>query len=289
MFAPNNKVILILALSMLALVASPAAAAILSGGVPDPTYSGNSLQLWLRPESISESGGTVTGWSDESMHARAYTVNGSPAYVGSGIGGLPSVLFDGTDDEIVHGADFLGAGADYTYLVVFNTNSTANQRLTGTGHADLQITGGKLESRIWNGSYMTVTDTATVSTGQDYLGITSWASGAQRVGVDGTFTPGSITTLTFGRTSFHVGVTPAADFFSGTIAEVLVYDQPLSDSDLNEVGFYLADKYGIDTAFVGPAPFVPEPATLVLVGMGGVAVALSRRCRKRDGSSPTRR
>lgn len=50
----------------------------------------------------------------------------------------------------------------------------------------------------------------------------------------------------------------------GDIAEVLVYNKPLSETEQNQVGYYLDQKYAIDTAYV------PEPGSLLLMSLGGM-------------------
>ena len=60
--------------------------------------------------------------------------------------------------------------------------------------------------------------------------------------------------------SFYNG--NAVNALVGDIAEVLIYDSVLSASELNQVGFFLEDKYGLNTAYV------PEPCTGVLVALG---------------------
>ena len=61
----------------------------------------------------------------------------------------------------------------------------------------------------------------------------------------------------------------------GDIAELLVFDNALSTADRNAVGVYLADKYGITTAYV-----VPEPGALALLSSGLIGL-LAYAWRKR--------
>ena len=56
--------------------------------------------------------------------------------------------------------------------------------------------------------------------------------------------------------------------FPGDIAEVLIYNRKLSAGELNQVGYYLADKYGIETTYTAN---VPEPSALWLLAVGAVA------------------
>ena len=50
---------------------------------------------------------------------------------------------------------------------------------------------------------------------------------------------------------------------NGDLAELLVFNRVLTNAERNTVGSYLADKYGLTTAYV-----VPEPNTLVLSAAG---------------------
>jgi hypothetical protein len=74
-------------------------------------------------------------------------------------------------------------------------------------------------------------------------------------------------TYTIGRTHFQLGGNGGA-YFTGEIAELLIYTgQGSADPQLrDDVHAYLYDKY-----------WVPEPATLTLLGLGGLALIRRRR------------
>jgi len=63
--------------------------------------------------------------------------------------------------------------------------------------------------------------------------------------------------------------------YRGDIAEMLIYERTLSAAELNQVGFYLEQKYSLDTAYV------PEPSTIALLACGGIALLAGRLVKSR--------
>lgn len=64
----------------------------------------------------------------------------------------------------------------------------------------------------------------------------------------------------------------------GNIAEIIVFDRMLNDAEFQAVGYYLEQKYNLDTAFVN---LVPEPSTLMLCGLAITSTGMLRRRRLR--------
>lgn len=69
--------------------------------------------------------------------------------------------------------------------------------------------------------------------------------------------------------------------YAGDIAEILLFNRVLTDEEYDLVGFYLEQKYGINSLFTGPPPLAPEPGTLVLFAamLLGLGVSMRRRLR----------
>lgn len=57
----------------------------------------------------------------------------------------------------------------------------------------------------------------------------------------------------------------------GDIAELIVYNRSLTEEEINSVGYYLAEKYDIETTFI------PEPMTMWLLMAGSYGALLRRK------------
>ena len=72
-------------------------------------------------------------------------------------------------------------------------------------------------------------------------------------------------------------------FYNGDLAEVIVFNRALSNSELNLVGFFLQEKYSVNGQFALPP--VPEPSTGLLMMFGIATISLQRRSRKSHPSA----
>jgi len=99
---------------------------------------------------------------------------------------------------------------------------------------------------------------------------TNWAT--QRIIADGvevasggTNMPGGIAeTVIIGGTEHW---SAPISWLTGDVAEVIIFGRNLSAGEIGQVGQYMAATYGM----------APEPATMVLLGLGGVALIARRR------------
>lgn len=245
-----------------------------------PVASINGLALWLET-SLDESltGATVTSPDDGDNIARWNDINpqntskinfsiGSnyPTYKASGINGLPSVKFNGTNQALTNTTQGpISAGSDtYTMFMVWRidavgavrnlfsqgSNPTVVQTMfnyyTAASPAYLSFGG---HGNDFNSA------SATVIALRDYIGAMSvnnnnannisiyFNSNTPIVGASSGGTAG----LNIASTFASIGYYPGSPFYyyNGLISEIIVYDKLLKTEEIIAVNNYLSKKYAI--------------------------------------------
>lgn len=256
------------------------------------------LELWLKADAITgvANGGAVSTWVDSTglgggRDVTQGTASYQPTYQASVVTGLgvtnPVVRFDGSNDVMANSA------SHNAQTIIYIAKSTANEGVAygrlgtineyfgfinavGGTDGDLFLKNPQTywtdsasqwlnTFHVFSGLY---SDPANGSNGSIYFdrqlkatgsGGTSPVNLADDIGARGNL-PGPTYNL----------------FFKGDIAEVLVFSTNLSAVDRLSVEDYLIGKY------------IPEPASLALLGLGGLLVLRRRRARfGRTGSIPT--
>ncbi|MEX1017570.1 MAG: LamG-like jellyroll fold domain-containing protein [Phycisphaeraceae bacterium] len=260
------------------------------------------LQLWLDASDVDGLGGQsfTDTWADKSGQGNDVTqANASlrPTYSSSGGANNQAYFqFDGTQylDDI--GFDPGISTGGFTFFAVAQWDGANNQfppRVFSWGDSDenpsmqLRLASGSDNPTDFqwamsgtgggDGGLGPITPGfGTVDVGTTYLATVLRDSGSVTGFLDGVAGlagsgPTDLSTAT--NPLLRVGGRMDTDVvnWSGTISEILIYNRTLSESELNQTGFYLADKYGIQTTYV------PEPASLALMGLGGLALLLRRR------------
>jgi hypothetical protein len=239
-------------------------------------------------------GAPVSSWLDASgsgSHAVASGVS-RPTYVASGIGGVPSVRFDGVDDSLDVAAgfeDFTGGVTMYVVASPSVLQSGFKLVTLGNGAGAENVVLGRAGSGS-GAQYFT-----TSSAGGYGWFNTGPALGAGEAGVYSVVQPGGavdeLVTATVARDGVVVGsgsvyVPPVVSRtvnrigrsywsdgrFEGDIAEVLIYNRDLDAGEQATVAGYLATKYGLD---VGPGPTAPDApgGVSAVAGDGSVSVS----------------
>ncbi|MEM7396592.1 MAG: LamG-like jellyroll fold domain-containing protein, partial [Verrucomicrobiota bacterium] len=163
--------------------------------------------------------------------------------------GQPVVQFDGTEDSFFFGS-ITGIRTIF-WVIKEDADATVNWRslLSGTdGPADQNFHRGPTQffwSPVWAApevhSGMTYINGAGVGNGQS------------------TTVPTTLSIVhleTTGDTQAdQLGIDRALNdrAWDGDIAEVMIYDRALTAEEINEIGYYLQEKYGIDTTFTDPS------------------------------------
>jgi hypothetical protein len=99
-------------------------------------------------------------------------------------------------------------------------------------------------------------------------GVSDVLTGASNVKSESSGTTG----FSIGDRLDNAGPATLGQGWTGAIAEVLVYDRALTPFEINQTGFYLAEKYGLTTSYVAPEPsaavlfFVASAAGLAVIG-----------------------
>ena len=277
MKATKTLAMLLLALSLvLGTTGMTRAAVVLPSGEPDPAHG--TLKLWMSADTgvfsdagstAAVNGGTVQQWNNRSTATGAGTdatsVN-SPTYHTTGIGGLPVVRFNGSN-QYFNGS--VSVGGPKTFFLVMDAAATGTCCSGGIGTRS----GG---SSNWNGLHVTKsgTDTkffadrsgsglwgTTVITNTPTIGALTYASGTT-IYLNGPVVDGS-NASNFQSTGSQYQIATRNNelsrYLNGDIAELLVYDQVLTLDEINEVGSYLGDKYSIANTFAGGPPPPPPP------------------------------
>lgn len=255
------------------------------------------LELWLKADAgtfedtgasdPTEDGDSLERWIDQSPNIRMTSGTGAtPSWQDNELNSLPVVRFDGSNNRM-----FVSSGAITTdpdqitiFAVVKQDSGDTSQdqvfshRNSGTELIQASISGSDaiLQMRGSGNSLQTVTASG-VNNG--VFNIIMWQfdtiNDLHAVAVNG----GTEATSThdFGNEAFTADTQRIGYFFSGAaggflngdLAELIVFDRDLTGTEKNDIGFYLEDKYGLDTAYI------PEPASLAL--LGGLYLITARR------------
>jgi hypothetical protein len=191
---------------------------------------------WWKADAISAADGDpLTQWDDSTGNARHLT-GGSPSYQTAELNGLPVVRFDGTDDNF---SVAVSADASRTVFVVAKQTADA---------ASKAVVGWPNNNNAVLGRGATATWCYPGQLGEQSLGgtPTNWTIVTLRfndaASLDGYLDGGSATNFDPAdaystATNMRVGARGDGTqrFWNGDVAEVVVYDTALSDTDREDV------------------------------------------------------
>jgi hypothetical protein len=211
-------------------------------------------------------GALVSSWPDGSGGAGA-SGSGSarPTLVSSGIGGVPSVRFDGVDDFLSLGSGFEDFRGGVSMFVVASPSvlqSASKLVALGNGAGQQNVVLGRAGSTAGlqyfttrsNGDYGWFNTSSGLA-----AGVPAVYSAVQGAGAADALVPASVLRNGVVIGSGNVFVPPVTNrglnyiaksywpepLFQGDIAEVLLYDRTLSAAEQTTVNNYLLNKYAI--------------------------------------------
>jgi len=243
--------------------ATPQAPPAPPAGIPS-----NGLVLALDASTVpGGDGATVSTWTSTTSTPMVASGSGSarPTLVSSGIGGVPSVRFDGVDDFLSLGSGFEDFQSGISMFVVANPSvlqpafkmlalgNGAGQQNVGLGR-DGGNAGLQYFNTRTNGDYGWFNTSSGLA-----AGVPAVYSAVQGAGAVDALVPGSVLRNGVVIGSGNVFVPPVATrglnyiaksywpegLFQGDIAEVLLYNRTLSAAEQTTVNNYLLTKYGI--------------------------------------------
>jgi hypothetical protein len=234
-----------------------------------PVASTSNLVMWL--DTVSEKSfndneevnGTsaITTWYDLNPHATTYnnaTAVSSPQYVSSAINGMPALRFNGSSNYFTFNGTPLASNSSYTVFVVEQRRASGAQLFIGGGNAsanNVLILGYGANTNITiaqyaNDYHYTIAGySSPIPRMHTFLfksgvGKNYYLNGQVQSPYDAAASP------TQGLTSYnnaYLGRYPdASNFFNGDIAEVIMFNKALTNTERSGVESYLSAKWGIN-------------------------------------------
>ncbi len=259
---------------------------------PTLTVTTNLYAWYDATSGIAVNGSNVVqSWTDKSGNGHNMTISsGSPTYVPTGFNGLPAVLLsgqntNGSGGDVLTSNNFtngLTGAPNLTIFAVFTdttASGTESHPILFGGHAGLQAVmigkqGGVAGMATGFGQNVQSTYNVATNGFSDIVESFRYAGGALNaattsVKVNGAeyFTatgtdPGTLN-LQSGNAAY-IGNSSAiqAGGINGDIAEILVYNGYLSTADENSVGYYLSQKWGLNTSYTAPTAWTGTTSTV---------------------------
>jgi hypothetical protein len=239
-------------------------------------------QLWLDAAdttSLVLSGTSVTTWKDKSGNAYNATGGVSPTYVSNSQNGLGTVYFNGANNYLL--SSLTVNAASHTMIIVHNPNNVnTNYDNNDTSLLRFQVTlgfivypyntGGRygyinsfgpsgIFGQLPEGDVANVYNIieAVIATGSQQ----TYHNGSVVASYSATLYSTSSDSLSIGA----YGVSPyQQQYYGGSVAEIIIYDSPLTDSQRQQVESYLAWKWGLRSSLPSGHPGYSLPSYAVM-------------------------
>lgn len=203
------------------------------------------LQFWLDANSLTgiSDGDPLSTWTDRSTNGNDFTSSGAnrPAYTLDKINGLPAIVFDKTGPEYMSLASFTQT-MTYTWFIVAqrDTQDSSFERLLFSSGGETFFKNNTEFFVAYHGVSLELA--ASVPAYHIMTSVHSHERSIVRVdGTEGTGNLGNTEIINVTLFLSH----DSASQLTGSIAEVISYNDKLSSSNLGRVEAYLSSKYNI--------------------------------------------
>lgn len=238
-----------------------------ASAITPATILGSALLAWFRADlGITLNGSNVSAWADQSgngHHLIQNTATNQPAFEAAGLGGKPSVLFDGVDNYLVSAASALGAacgGNDQPVSLIMAyhlVSATANDTFwsfTNTADADsvLRIITAagptaRSDKGADDGGFVSAAGTIVLATTEAHVHSFVHSGTAVSTWIDGTIDTNNqalnVNVTNFDR--FILGAQAPTLFFNNArYAEVVISASALSTAKRQAIEDYMQARYG---------------------------------------------
>lgn len=213
------------------------------------------LVLWLDASdttTMTQVGGSVSEWRDKSgnaQHATQPTSAQQPAWGLRTLNTLNGLDFDGTDDwmDLPDTAIPYAAGTDF---IVYIPDNTTRTYLVANSAVSPPASNGRRYIQNQQVNYGSGNRAITATSGNAILQLSTISGNGspqtQYINVNGTTASGSVS-----RNGVSSGMNIGSvndgqlGFFDGVIFEYLNYSRVLSNAEINDIGNYLKNKWGL--------------------------------------------
>lgn len=226
-------------------------------GLPFSPLNIAGIVLWLDGSdstTITESSGLVSQWDDKSSnanHAVQGTGSKQPTTNASTQNSLNIIDFDGVNDSMAFANE---DNFDLAQVSVFVVGSGSTGSFMGkcdpaTLTTDISRRKLQFQTSVFNSGADTTLNVSMGSSAMEVRGFVSRADNDHTWSIDGIQMTSSaaMNLSTFNDAQFNIGgvFNETAEFLNGSIAEILIYNSPLSSSEHTAITNYLLSKWGI--------------------------------------------
>lgn len=219
------------------------------------------LALWLdasNESTVTRSSGQVTAWQDKSGNGNDLTQGTSsnqPLFQENWFNGRPTVLFDGTDDNLTLGSQLIATGDQWdAFVVLDNLNAGADddyilsQWLSTAGNRTIFLFHRESGLEAFNGSTgAQPSGSTTLVSNKPYIFGSSYDGTNLAVHINGQQDASiSAGAMTLSDIPLYLwSSSQSTRFWNGNVSEVIFFKKKLSGAEKGQIIQYLRNKWGI--------------------------------------------